>query len=288
MPYLVNGRLVAEDSIHREEVRLRRDPQWEAIADEAERARRLRTAAEFAAVDLTLVEQLAASDPRPIDSEVVECEVRKQEALGNCRSAENERHIHQWIEWNFRLQRTAREMTAGACLPTPADIEAFYEANRPNFRGSAVFHAAHIVKHIDAQHSEERARLGIEAALAELESGSGFADVAERHSDCKGRGGDLGEFLAGTMVKEFEDAIRDLNPGQRTGIFRTPFGFHIAELRAKIPAGPVSFEEVREDIRRVLTVMRRHREYLRVIGKLRSRAEIRWIPEASAHNHEHE
>jgi hypothetical protein len=45
------------------------------------------------------------------------------------------------------------------------------------------------------------------------------------------------------MVEEFEDAIRDLKPGSRTGIFRTPFGFHIAELRGKVPAGQVGFEE---------------------------------------------
>jgi parvulin-like peptidyl-prolyl isomerase len=153
-----------------------------------------------------------------------------------------------------------------------------------------VFDAAHIVKHINGQQSEEQARMGIEAALAELEGGAAFGEVADRHSDCKGKGSDLGQFNAGSMVEEFEDAIRDLEPGQRTGIFRTPFGFHIAELRSKVPAGPVEFEEVREDIRGVLTRIREHQEYLRVVGEIRSRATILWISEAETprRNDEHE
>jgi hypothetical protein len=74
-------------------------------------------------------------------------------------------------------------MTAGARAPTPEDIEAFYQANRDNFRGTAVLRAAHIVKHIDGQQIEEQALVGIEAALAELESGAAFAEVADRHPD---------------------------------------------------------------------------------------------------------
>lgn len=288
MPYLVNGQLVTEDRVRREEVRLRHDAQLQTIPDDAERARHLRTAAELAAVDVMLVEQIAASDPRPVDPGALEREMQKQRAIGSCRSAEDEHRILQWIEGHFRLQRTAHEMTAGARRPTPQEIEAFYQANRENFRGSAVFEAAHIVKHIDAQQSEEQARAGIEAALAELDSGAAFGEVADRHSDCKGRGGDLGHFLAGRMAPEFENAIRDLKPGERTGIFRTSYGLHIAELRSKIPAGPVPFEEVRPVIRRVLTAIREHKEYLRVIAVLRSRADIRWIAEPAPPKQDHE
>jgi parvulin-like peptidyl-prolyl isomerase len=65
------------------------------------------------------------------------------------------------------------------------------------------------------------------------------------------------------MVQEFGDAIRDLTPGERTGVFRTPFGFHIAELHSKTPAGPMEFEEVRQDIESVLTKIFEHEEYER-------------------------
>jgi hypothetical protein len=280
MPYLVNGHLIADDRIRAEAVRMSHDLKWRDITDETERAKRIWAEAEFAAIDAMLVEQLSVTDPRAVDQAMIEQQLRIQKSRGNCRGGYDDRQLRAWIEWNLRLQRTASEMTVRAAKPPQAAIEAFYHANRTNFRGCAVFEASHIVKHINEQQSEEQARAGIEAALADLESGAAFAVVADRHSDCKDKGGDLGQFLAGTMVQEFEDAIRDLKPGQRTGIFRTPFGFHIAELRRKTPAGLLDLEEVQDDIERVLTKIEQHREYLRVVAELRTRADIRWISEA--------
>ena len=251
MPYLVNGQAVSEELIRQESERIGRDLRWKTIADEAERARRLRAAAEYSAIDRLLVEQAAADDPRPIDANAFEQALKRQKLTGGCREAFDDSLLRREIERQFRLRRTSSEMAAGAAKATAAEVEAFYQANRENFRSPELFHAAHIVKHVNGEQGEAQARAGIEAALADLERGEPFSEVAEKHSDCKGKGGDLGQFPAGEMVQEFEDAIRELEPGQRTGIFRTPFGFHIAELRGKTVAGPASFEEVRADIERV-------------------------------------
>ena len=282
MPYLVNGQAVSEELIRQESERIGRDLRWKTIPDEAERARRLRAAAEYSAIDRVLVEQAAANDPRPIDASAFEQALEQQKLTGGCREAFDDSLLRRQIERQFRLQRTSSEMAAGAAKATAEEVEAFYEANRENFRSPELFDAAHIVKHVNGEQGEEQARAGIEAALAELERGAPFSEVAEKHSDCKGKGGDLGRFSAGEMVQEFEDAIRALEPEQRTGIFRTPFGFHIAELRAKTAPGPASFDEVRADIERVLTLQNQHRAYLRAVAELRSRAQIRLVPAEQA------
>jgi parvulin-like peptidyl-prolyl isomerase len=82
------------------------------------------------------------------------------------------------------------------------------------------------------------------------------------------------------MVEEFEAAISALQPGERTGIFTTPFGFHIAELCAKVAGGPASFEEVRPDIESAFTMRNQQELYLRAVAELRSQADIRHVADA--------
>jgi len=282
MPFAVNGQLIAEELVRQEAERIGRDLRWRTIPDEAERAKRIRAAAEHSAINRILVQQAATADPRPVDQNAVARETQRLKSQWGCRSGFDDTQLRLSVERGLRMQRTTREMVAEATKPTADQIEALYAANRENFRNPEVFHAAHIVKHVSAEQPEDRARAGIEAALAELERGDPFAIVAERHSDCKGNGGDLGKFPAGEMVPEFEDAIRALEPGQRTGIFTTPYGFHIAELRARTSAAPASLEDVRADIERVLTMMNEHEVYLRAVAELRSRADIRQVPAAQA------
>lgn len=270
-------RLIAEESI-----RLARDPRWQTIPDPVERAQRLRAAAERSAQDGILIEQLAAGDPRPVDPALIEREVQRQKAQSGCRSAFDDRRLRHFIERNLRVERSRNEMIAGAAKPTLEEMEAFFNANGDKFPRPEMFHASHIVKYVTHEQSEERAEAAIELALADLNRGVPFAEAARLHSDCKDQGGDLGEFPAGHMVEDFEEALRTVQPGQRTGIFTTPFGFHIALLHSVRPAGPAAFEEVRAGIEKVFAFSRQHEAYQRAIAELRSRANIEWVPAAQS------
>ncbi|MGE3165716.1 MAG: peptidylprolyl isomerase [Planctomycetota bacterium] len=77
--------------------------------------------------------------------------------------------------------------------------------------------------------TEAEARAKIEEALAALEAGGDFAELAKQYSDCPSAasGGDLGTFGRGAMVADFEKTAFALQPGKYSEIIRTPFGFHI-------------------------------------------------------------
>jgi foldase protein PrsA len=68
------------------------------------------------------------------------------------------------------------------------------------------------------------------AVLERLKNGESFANLAKELSIDKGsgkRGGDLGSFGRGMMVKPFEEAAFKLERGQLSEPVKTEFGYHI-------------------------------------------------------------
>lgn len=68
----------------------------------------------------------------------------------------------------------------------------------------------------------------------ELKAGGNFSEIAKKYSTCPSgkRGGDLGQFGRGQMVKEFEQAAFALKPGQVSDPVKSPFGYHIIKRTA--------------------------------------------------------
>lgn len=66
----------------------------------------------------------------------------------------------------------------------------------------------------------------------EIDGGADFADIAKEHSTCPSgsRGGDLGEFGPGVMVKEFDDVVFSAAVGEVHGPIKTQFGYHLLEI----------------------------------------------------------
>lgn len=79
-----------------------------------------------------------------------------------------------------------------------------------------------------------------------------FDELARELSDDKGsamRGGSLGWFGHGAMVKPFEEAVFALqNVGDITKPFESRFGWHIAKLDGK--RGTLPYEDVKDDIKK--------------------------------------
>ncbi|HCL55440.1 MAG TPA: peptidylprolyl isomerase [Spirochaetia bacterium] len=65
--------------------------------------------------------------------------------------------------------------------------------------------------------------------LKKIKSGGSFSALAKEFSTCpsKSKGGDLGWFGPGKMVKEFEEAVSKMGTGSISGLVKTQFGIHI-------------------------------------------------------------
>jgi parvulin-like peptidyl-prolyl isomerase len=81
-------------------------------------------------------------------------------------------------------------------------------------------HCAHILVK-----SESEAK----TVLERLKKGEKFGNIARAVSRCPSgkKGGDLGTFTRGKMVKEFETAAFALGKCEVSGVVKTQFGYHI-------------------------------------------------------------
>jgi peptidyl-prolyl cis-trans isomerase C len=91
-------------------------------------------------------------------------------------------------------------------------------------------------KSLEADKAAKKAK--IESIKKQLDGGADFAELAKANSDCPSgqKGGDLGEFTRGKMVKPFEDAAFAQEVGKVGDIVETQFGYHLIKVTAKTPA----------------------------------------------------
>jgi parvulin-like peptidyl-prolyl isomerase len=82
--------------------------------------------------------------------------------------------------------------------------------------------------------TKEEAQGLIEETKVKIDDGEDFAELAEKISDCPSgsKGGSLGSFGRGQMVKAFEDTAFALDAGETSDIIETEFGFHLIHRSA--------------------------------------------------------
>lgn len=141
-------------------------------------------------------------------------------------------------------QRSAEPAQAAhAPTPPPAPAPPPGEA-KPATPAADTFGAKHVlVMHKESKRvppgitrTKEEAMARAKEALAKAKApGAKFEDVVKDYSDepnAAQRGGNLGNFRKGAMVKEFQEGLEKTKVGEISDIVETPFGYHVI-LRTK-------------------------------------------------------
>ena len=134
---------------------------------------------------------------------------------------------------------------------TDEECKVYYNENKEKFMQEEEVKASHILLPAGESNREK-----LNEIKRDIETGvRTFADAAKEYSTCpsKNRGGDLGFFTKGRMVKPFSDAAFAMEEGEISDPVETRFGWHLIYLTGKKAAGSKSFESVKEDIRKNLS-----------------------------------
>lgn len=142
--------------------------------------------------------------------------------------------------------------TIGAQLAvSDAEIKSWYDEHKDKFLQPEERRASHIL--IGSEKiGKDKARAKAEEVLKEVQkTPAAFADLAKKNSDDPGsaaKGGDLGFFGRGMMVKPFEDVAFKQKEGEISGIVESDFGFHIIKLTGIHAGKERPLAEVRGEI----------------------------------------
>lgn len=148
----------------------------------------------------------------------------------------------------------APAVLAAKFQPTEQEIRQYYERFRNSrFTHREQVHARHILLSVSENagaKTKAQVRAQAEQLLARLRKGADFAKLARQDSDDDGnkfKGGDLGFFSRGQMVKPFEEAAFKLKPGE-LAIAETRFGYHVIRVDEIKPAHVDTLQEARAAI----------------------------------------
>ena len=137
---------------------------------------------------------------------------------------------------------------------TDEECQKYFDENKKRFATKERCKAAHILiktgKDDDKAKTDEAKKKIDEIYKEANKKGTDFAALAKTKSEGPSapRGGDLGWFTRGRMVKEFETAAFSMKPGEVSKPIQTKFGWHVLKLYEREEAGEKKFDEVKEDI----------------------------------------
>lgn len=138
---------------------------------------------------------------------------------------------------------------------TEEEAKAWYADHKDRYASAEERRASHILITVDKAApaaEQEKAKAKAQEILAKLKAQpKEFANLAKEYSQDPGsaaKGGDLGFFGRGLMVKPFEDAAFSLKDGETSELVQSDFGWHIIRVTG-IKGGDVrSFDSVRGEI----------------------------------------
>ena len=135
---------------------------------------------------------------------------------------------------------------------TEAEVRKWYEEHQERYQQAEERRASHVLVMANGEADKEKAKAKAEEVLKEIQKNPAkFAELAKQHSQDPGsaqKGGDLGYFGRGMMVKPFDEAVFIQKEGEISGLVESEYGYHIIKVTGIKAAKLRPLADVRAEI----------------------------------------
>jgi len=223
-------------------------------------------------------------DDDQVDAEVDKVAARYSEAAdfgAALRRADLSRaRLRAQLRQDVAIRRLLEEQVLQHVQVDEHELQGFYDRNPNLFKQPAQVKASHIFTAAGPDSTREVRREAVallRKIQGQLGQGVPFSELALDYSQCPSsqNGGDLGYFDKETMIKGFADAAFALNPGEVSDIVRTGQGYHLIMVADRQPKMKLTYEDVREKLRRSLKIEKAAGKIKDYLQSLRETAEVK-------------
>ena len=139
---------------------------------------------------------------------------------------------------SIKIDRIKRKKFPGGMKVSDKEVRDFYNTYKDSLPDqSDEYELAHIIMARKISDAEKNAAKSFALELLDsVKQGKDFSEIARKYSaDSMSaiQGGDLGYAKKGTFVKEFEESVFSMQPGEISELVETQFGYHIIKLNEK-------------------------------------------------------
>ena len=159
------------------------------------------------------------------------------------------------------------------------EVNQYYRDHQKEFWEDGRVRARHILFIAERSSSETNRKVKLQQAkkvLNEIRKGKDFAELAMEYSEdvSASDGGDVGFVVRGKMVREFEEAVFNLEPGQISDVVETEFGYHIIKVEEVVSGKTLTLKDAKERVSAILAMKKQKRGYEDWMGELKKAAFI--------------
>jgi peptidyl-prolyl cis-trans isomerase SurA len=170
------------------------------------------------------------------------------------------------------FEAAARKLSVGDISPPVLTQFGYHVIKLDDVSGDEVL-IRHILAKVEADEEDvERAARLAEEVRQRLVDGAGFDEMAAQYSDdpaTKDKGGVVGEISLENLPEFFREIIEDVGIGEIAPVIREQKGFRIIKMLGKTPEREYTFDEAREELRRLIEQQKRQELLQKYVDELK-------------------
>lgn len=182
------------------------------------------------------------------------------------------------IERNILINRFAEKEIIERSRVSEEQLKDYYEENKSTFKRPEAIRLREILLKVEptsTTEEKEKIKAQAEEIMERLKRGEDFSQLAYKYSmdDWRVKGGDMGLVHKGRLIPELEDVAFKLKDGE-ISIVESIYGYHIIKVDERVPETQLTFDEVRDRLRKELEDKNRKMNEEALLKRLKDGARI--------------